>query len=249
MKDIVSATETRAIQPAEPTIMEIVASAVQSGRPPAELKELFELVKSMKAAQAKAEFAAAFARFKSICPPVERRTPNPQFKVDVNGVRRDRMFASLDDIERTVRVPLGECGLSFRWSEAKLTDGMLSLSCIVSHSGGHSEASSVLLPVESKAGCSEQQKFGIVMTYAQRYSLVQALGLTTCDVDEDGNNPGGGETITPEQAANLELAVENVGGNRADFLAFFGAASFEAFPASKYAKALQAIEKKRGKAK
>lgn len=243
MKDIVT-TETRAI---EATPESILQRAIDAKLEPASMEKFYALYQQMKADQARAAFAQAFSRFKSICPPVPRATPNPQFKVERNGVRRDRMFASLEDIERTVRDPLGECGLSYRWTDAKIADGMLALSCEVAHTAGHSVESTVFLPVDSKAGCSEQQKFGIVMSYAQRYSLIQALGLTSCDVDEDGNMPGdAGDTISEEQASNLELAVENVSGDVKKFLAALGVEKFTLIPLSKYGKALELIERKRG---
>ena len=230
--------------PATPESM--LQSAIEAKMDPAAMAGLYDLFRTMKADQAKAAFTVAFSAFKSECPPVMRRTENPQFKVSRNGVSSARMFASLEDIAATVTPVLGRHGLSFRWGDAVVKDNTLTLSCIVSHIGGHSESSSVTMPLESSAGCSQQQKYGIADTYAQRYSLVRALGLTTCDEDTDGNGGGdSGEPITAEQAANLEMAVENVGGDRAKFLKMLGADTFAAIPLSKYRQAVAAIAKKR----
>ena len=241
-------TKELATVPATPETM--LQSAIDAKMDPASMEKFYDLFDRMKKDQAKAAHAEAMARFKALCPPIPRRTPNPQFKqVDRDGVSRPRMFASLEDIGSVIQKPLSECGLSFRFGEAKVTDGYLSMPCIIAHAAGHSESSSIPMPVESKAGCSDQQKFGIAQTYAMRYSLVAALGLTTTDVDEDGNDPGAGEVVTAEQAANLDAAVAGVGGDPAKFLKMLGVEKYADIPLSRYGQALAAIEKKRKGAK
>ena len=244
---------TTAIVKQEATPEALLSQAIEAKLDPAAMAEFYGLYRQMKADQARASFADALSAFKADCPPIPRRTPNNQFKkVDRNGVSGPSMFASLKDIDATIRGPLGKHGLSTRWTGAEIKDGILSLTCEVTHRDGHHESSRVQFPLESKAGCSEQQRYGIVMTYAQRYSLIQALGLTTCDEDTDGNLPGepaASGPITAEQAANLELAVENVKGDKARFLKRFGADTFAAFPRAKYGDALVAIQEKREKGK
>lgn len=252
MPDIVkqpSAPSELATVPATPE--SILQQAIAAKMDPTSMEKLYDLFRQMKADAARAAFSQAMSRFKSTCPAIPRRTPNPQFKaVDRNGVSRVRMFASLEDIGHTVRAPLAECGLSYRWGDAKIDAGVLTVPCIISHEGGHSESSSVPIVTESKAGCSDQQKFGIAQTYAMRYSLIAALGLTTCDEDDDGNMPAdAGETITEEQAANLELAVQGVGGDVKRFLKMLGVEKFTLIPLSKYGPALAAVDKKRREAK
>jgi hypothetical protein len=84
------------------------------------------------------------------------------------------------------------------------------------------------------------------MTYAQRYSLIQALGLTTCDEDDDGATASADvDTITESQAADLDTAIENVRGDKAKFCKFFGVSSLTELPASKLRDALAMIETKR----
>lgn len=223
--------------------------AVQKGSEGVEMLErLMALDERMSARRAAQEFAEAMARFKDTCPAVPRRTENEQFKVTRNGMKVSRRYATLEDTEATVRGPLGQCGLSFRWGDSKLEGGVLTLACIVSHVGGHSVSSSVSLPVESRAGCSEAQKYGAVMTYAQRYSLIQALGLTTCDDDVDGNAEPEA-AITPEQVLVLEDMIGRCpDGTRARLLKYtgetWGADTLEKLPASQYETLRGDLEKK-----
>lgn len=243
---------TDALEPAEsgvpsmsmPRLMEL---AIREGKIDA-LERLVALDEHLSARRAAQEFAEAMSKFKETCPPVPRRAENSQFSVTRNGTKQARRYATLEDIEATVRGPLGSCGLSFRWGDAIVQAGMLTLPCVVAHVGGHSVVSSVTLPLESRAGCSEAQKYGAVMTYAQRYSLIQVLGLTTCDEDVDGEaprDPGLAGYVTPEQVIELEaLLGQRPDGSRAKFLKYLGIEHMEEIPADRFASLKADLERK-----
>lgn len=225
-----------------PRLMEL---AIREGKIDA-LERLVALDERMGARRAAQEFAEAMTKFKEICPPVPRRAENSQFSVTRNGTKQARRYATLEDIEKTVRGPLAQCGLSFRWGNAKVEGGTMTLPCIVSHVGGHSVEAAVTLPLESRAGCSEAQKYGAVLTYAQRFSLVQALGLTTCDEDDDGNaagDPAG--YITEQQVEVLEaLLGQRPDGARARFLQYLGVSTLEEIPSDRFDYLKRELERK-----
>ncbi len=78
------------------------------------------------------------------------------------------------------------------------------------------------------------------MTYLQRYSLVQALGLAAGN-DDDGKAAGLGPTITQEQADYLRELLEASGKNRAQFLKWAKIEQIEQVPASSYQSCIDAI--------
>lgn len=246
MSDIVEVKPSERLPVARTDFGAIVNNAIEKGIDPAALGQLLEQWKDYRRVTAKADFDAAMACFKAECPPIPRRTENSQFQVIRNGVKVNRSYAALEDIEATIRGPLGRNGLSFRWSGVEVKDGRLTMTCIVSHASGHSETSPVVVPVESRAGCSEQQKYGAAMTYAQRYSLIQALGLTTCDEDADGDAPdfATGPKVTADQAAELQMTVAEVGADKARFLKWVGVESYADVPASEYSRVLAALKAK-----
>lgn len=207
--------------------------AVEKGISPEGLEKLVALHERVMASAAQRAFVEAMARFKSICPPIPRRTVNDQFKVLRNGVSVPRTYASLEDIEVTIRGPLQECGLSFRWGGTRIDKELLTIDCIVAHVGGHSVSSPASVPLESRAGSSAQQKYGAAMTYAQRFSLVAALGLTTCEEDTDGNAEV--EYVTPEQVETLEaLLDQRPSGARKAFMEYVGVGALEEIPAARF---------------
>lgn len=232
------------------TPMSILSAAVASGMAPEALGKLVDLAERMDAANARKAFADAMARFGAICPPVQRRTENSQFQVTRDGRKVNRMYASLDDIAATVRKPLAECGLSYRWSNAVIHEGKLTITCVVSHELGHSESSSITLPTESRAGCSEAQKIGSVNTYAQRYSLVNALGLTSCDEDTDGNADDAPEAkISEADLLALEVALDDAKADVAKFKQWAGVERLADIPASKVAGAFAAVARRKAASK
>jgi hypothetical protein len=228
--------------------MDILAAAVQSGQSAETLTQLVALSERMAATEAERAFTLAMAAFRAACPPVQRRTENAQFKVTRDGRQVNRMYASLDDIAATIRRPLGEHGFSYRWSDAIVEPGKLTLSCVVSHAGGHSKSSSITLPTESKAGCSEAQKVGAILTYAQRYSLINALGLTSCDEDNDGNDEAPAERISDADLLRLEALLGDVGADVGRFKTYMGVERLADIPAAKVGQAFAAAESKRKKA-
>lgn len=235
--------QSRPVQ--EPSILLVIDRAVQSGRSTDELSALFALYERSEDRKAKAAFNKAVAAFKAERPPIVRRSENSQFKVNRNGMMVNRRYAALEDIEKAIGPTLAKYGLSYGWGDAKVEGGMLTIPCIVTHEAGHStSALSMPVAIESKAGASDQQKMGIAQTYAMRYSLKAALGLT--DVDEDDtDDETGGEVITENQAANLMAALDEFGRDKAKFLAMFKVPTFDTIPATRYSEALAWIEKLR----
>ncbi len=227
------------------SVMDLIAMAIEQKTPPEQLEKLMEL--SIRADERKAakEYAEAMAAFKRDCPPVPRRTENAQFTVTRNGTKRPRMFASLEDVEATVKEPLGRHGLSYRWTNTRIANGYITVTCEVKHVGGHRETSDATYPIDSRAGCSEQQKVKSAKTYAKSDSLQDALGIETCE-DNDGNDePDAGPAITEHQAANLDALIADVGADKRRFLAHFGIEAVADLPASRFAEACKALESKR----
>lgn len=213
------------------------------------LKELVALKIQMEAHEARRAFSEAMAAFKAQCPPVERRSENSQFKVTRNGIPQNRTYADLEDIAATVTPHLGANGLSFRWTGLEVKGDLMTLACVVTHVSGHSESSSATGTMKSSAGCSELQKTGAAMAYLQRFSLIMALGLTTCDPDPDGNADNAGPRVTPEQVDELEALVDRCpAGTRARFLKWtaeeFGAQTMDSIPEARFEDAKTKLARK-----
>ena len=212
---------------AESDVTTLIRMALDKGQEP---KELYAILKEERAARAQAALTAARAAFHAELTPIIRKQVS-QFKKKIvtrDGATKEvpRMYADLSDIAAAIDPILVRHGLSYHWGETVVENNTLTKRCYLSHVGGGEISSPASFPVESNAGCSGAQKYGSAMTYAQRYSLVDVLGLTSCDEDDDGQDlqTGGGEALDENQRRTIndlfvELKLDDAG--KAAFLAIF----------------------------
>jgi hypothetical protein len=251
------------VTPISPSIEMILSQAVQAGRTGAELQSLLDVFERMQAKKSEQAFNAAFAQFKATCPKVVRRTEdaNPRMaRVDRNGVRRQRTYASLEDIAAVVDGPLSANGLTYSWTSALVTpDGLLTREFVVRHIGGHSSIPVASPPIPIEGGvaytaisggrgdtsASPAQRYGIADTYAMRLSMKAGLGLTTIDESDLDGGELGGPTITEEQAGHLDKLLAETGSNSTAFMKFAKVTRLLDIPAARYNELVQAIESKR----
>ena len=233
-------------------VMAIIAKASESGRSADELDKLLTLFERVADRQAAQEYADAMAQFQQECPSIEK-TETVDF-VSNSGQRVTYNFANLNTIKVTVQPILHGLGLSFRW-DSEPFDGQLKCICTLKHRNGHKETATFIAPVGGTPLMSAAQKAKGALTFAMRVSLMQVLGLTDCETDCDGVQPGADhpvETITPDQAATILdwmdiLAMGEL--DRTRVLSWAGCDSVETTPKDKFEPMLEIFRKKQAKAK
>jgi hypothetical protein len=223
----------------------LVQLAVERGVDVDVLERLVALKERVEARDARSAYFAALAAFQREVPEVqksravsfdERRGGNVAF-----------YFAPLEDIEKAVRPVALKHGLS--WSfDSRMDEGLLTATCKVVHVQGHSETASFSAPVAKQAKMNQIQATGSTRSYAKRYALIDALGLSIVEMDDDAmsaGEAGGGEVITPHQAAELVSLMDEVGADRERFYAFMGIGVLEDLTQTRLPDAIAALERKR----
>lgn len=183
-------------------------------------------------------YAEAIAQFQQSCPVVSRNSRGAH----------SAAYATLDHIMDTIRPFLRDAGLSVTFDSEDMDDGRLKVWAVVHHRMGHSERASFTVTREKASGrMNAAQADGSAMSYARRYALCLALGISTGDRDDDGRGAGMPEEprITEEQAATLAALAEEVGADVPKFLQWMRAESFANIAASRYRKAVHGLEQKR----
>lgn len=225
------------------SIAAILGNAVEKGMAPEALEKLVALYERVADRQAAQEFSASMAAFQAECPSIAK-TSEAEI-VTRSGAKYGYKYAELDEIARTVRPLLHKHGLSYTWDSAE-DKGSIVCSCIVRHANGHSVTAKFSCSIDSAAAMSGAQKSGAALTYARRQALIQALGLTTTDGDNDAALPAHDpRPVTDNQAANLDALIDEVGADRAKFLKFFGVDKVGLVPAYRFAEAVKMLEEKR----
>jgi hypothetical protein len=209
------------------TPMEMLDRALSSGAGPETLEKLMALQERWEASQARKAFDEAIAAAKAQIPPITRSAKG----------HNDKKYADFAAIASVVDPILSQHGLSYRFRSKQ--DERINVTCILSHRGGHSEETTLSGPADTTGNKNAVQAIGSTLTYLQRYSLVQALGLAAAH-DDDGN---GEEKISEKQVTNLIDALEAKSASRDKFLKWAKVSRFEDIPAAYYQSCLDAINK------
>lgn len=231
--------------PGSSPVTDLLRLAVERGTPVAEMETLVALYERMEASAARKAFFAALANFQQQCPAIPRSSGKGEAErgvVTKAGTTFKYTWSKKDEILRTAGPHMAANGLSHSF-DTESDDKFLTTICTIHHIGGHSKSTRVRVPLENPGGMSPQQKVGSAMEHAERYSLTAALGLSTTDQtpDSDDANP---ETITHEQAVEIDELLQGASVVPSRFLKAFDAATVPDIRATDYAKATEWLRAK-----
>ena len=132
------------------------------------LDRLLDVKERWEAEEARKAYVAALAAFKQNPPKLVKDQ-----KVDfTSGKGRTKYnYASLGDVASQVAAGLAEHGLSHGWA-IKQHDGVVTVTCTLTHSWGHGESVSISAPRDDTGNKNSIQQIGSVITYLERYTLM-----------------------------------------------------------------------------
>lgn len=137
----------------------------------------------------------ALLSFQSAVEGVKRDSKNPHFK---------NSYASLESVVDTARPHLQANGLVFMQAPGRMFDGCIEVSTRIIHAESAEWVQSTMhMPLAKK----DPQGAGSALTYAQRYSLMAALGLPPTDDDAETAYDRGGERPRPQASRHDKSAV------------------------------------------
>lgn len=217
------------------TPMQMAYQLISNGADLGSVKEMLAMSRELAADQARQAFDAAMSAAKSEITPVVRNSTG----------NNDKKYADFASIAKAVDPIISKHGLSYRFRTRQ--DDRIHVTCILAHEGGHSEETTLSGPPDDSGKKNAIQAIGSTLTYLQRYSLVQALGLAAA-TDDDGKAAGGGSVISEEQLKKLQTLASEVGGDVARLCAHFKIDSLPDLPIARFAEAVGIMELKRQKA-
>lgn len=160
-------------------VMQMLSHAVTSGQSIEVVRELMAMSKELAADEARRAFDAAVADAKA------EISAQTIFK-NASG-HNNKRYADFSAYAKVVDPVLGKFGLSYRFRTVQAD--RIKVSCILSHKAGHSEENSLEGPADTTGNKNAIQSVGSTLTYLQRYTLIQALGLAATN-DDDGGKSG-----------------------------------------------------------
>lgn len=205
------------------TPVDMLSLAVERGASIETLEKLMGLRERYEASQARKAFDEAVAAAKAEIPTIAKNRTG----------HNDKRYADFAAIASVVDPIISRFGLSYRFRTTQ-TD-RINVTCILSHKDGHSEETTLSGPADATGNKNAIQAIGSTLTYLQRYTLVQALGLAASE-DDDGGKVGRPkvETITEEQAMLLRELIEATNSDTRGVLTYVRAGDIESIAADKF---------------
>lgn len=213
--------------------MTLLDRALSSGASIEVMEKLMALQERFESNNARKAFNKAIASAKAEIPPIQRNREG----------HNKKMYADFSAIAKIVDPILSKYGLSYRFKTNQV-ENRISVTCILSHEGDHSEETTLSGPADTTGNKNAIQSIGSTLTYLQRYSLVQMLGLAAAD-DDDGKVAGEGEKVSEEQLAALIALADEVGADKERFCKVMKVASFADIPATRFEEAKALLNKKK----
>jgi hypothetical protein len=204
------------------------------------MERLLQMHERMSAQNASMQFNAAMSLMQTELPEVEEKG------VIKHGEKVISTYAKWEDINAAIKPVLQSHGfaLSFRVN----TDDKVKVEGVLSHKGGHSERTSITLPIDAGGAKNAVQAVASSVSYGKRYVAGALLNLTSSERDDDGQ-AAVDAYITQDQQDTLQALIEDVGADKAKFLTHMRAEGGLAYiRADHYDAAVRALEKKRGQA-
>ena len=214
------------------TPLAMLNRAMETGASMEVLEKFMSLHERWEAGNARKAFDAAISEAKAEIPPIVKNAKG----------HNDKRYANFAAIAAVVDPILSKHGLSYRFRTAQ-TD-KISVTCVLSHRDGHSEETTLAGPADNSGSKNAIQAIGSTLTYLQRYSLIQALGLAATE-DDDGRAAGAGGAITDEQVERLQREIMDTDSDLPKFLRFFKIETLSDLPSSRLDEALKMLGGKR----
>jgi hypothetical protein len=227
---VIPSDEPQALVPVTP--MDMLNRAVTSGASLEMVEKLMTLQERWEAGQARKAFDRAVSAAKKEIPPITRNAKG----------HNSKKYADFAAIAAVVDPIIGRHGLSYRFRTTQ--NGSIAVTCVLSHEDGHSEETTLSGPADGSGSKNAIQAIGSTLTYLQRYSLVQMLGLAASN-DDDGKASDAGSGITLEQVEELVALADEVGADKEAFCRYFKVDGFANITTKDYPRAIAALNKKR----
>jgi len=179
-KEIIKKEEKVAAIKSDISINTFILQAIKEKLPIEVMERFFALREKIKQEQAKEIYIEALAKFQGECPVIKKTKK----VLNKDGITIRYEYAPIDAIVAQIKKPLAENGFAYTWTTEN-TNGEVKATVKVTHKMGHSETSSFVVPVDQEGFMTAPQKIASALTFAKRYSLCNALGISTGDEDDD----------------------------------------------------------------
>lgn len=217
------------------SLMDVIIERIRAGASLEETREFYAFAREIQADEARVAFAADFAAMQAELPEIPKAG-----RIDI-GKGKPQQYALWEDVNERIKPVLTKYGFGLTFRRADTAD-KVTVTAILMHKAGHSDETSVPLPIDASGSKNAVQAYGSALSYGKRYSAGLLLNFTSRGEDDDGRaatngNGNGNGHLTEEQLAELQTAIVDAGADIGRFCKVYGIAGVADLPARKLAEA------------
>lgn len=167
------------------SIETVLQQAIAKGVPPETMVQIMAMRRELKAEYAKEQFDTDMAAFQLACPIIKKSK-----SIYTNAGAKAYSYVPLESIIEQIKKLLQEHGFSYSIQTKTLGNKEVEATCIAKHISGHSETSSIQIPIGTKTNImSDTQVVAAALTFAKRYAFCNVFGILTGDMDTNAPIP------------------------------------------------------------
>ncbi len=206
------------------------------------VERMVALLERQETRQAQTAYMEAMAACQSEIPQIQKDGRIMAKNKVTNKYEERSRYALHEDIDAAIRPIYSSHGFAVSYDTAP-KDNKIEVSMKVSHRGGHSETTTIALPIDSSDFRSSVQSVGSTITYAKRQLLAMKFNIVSRGLDDDGQ--GDAATITEDDAMDLNALMDEVKQDRAKFFAYYKIDKLSDLPAKELDGAIRDLQRKR----
>jgi hypothetical protein len=168
----------------------LISQALAQNLPVATLEKLMDLADRWESKQAKVAFTKAMSEFQKECPIIRKRKDGNKTKSGIVAFKYapiEHILTEKNKNGETVQELISKNGFSYIIKTPSFTADSVTVDVEIRHISGHSEISSVTMPLVNKTEMmSAPQVVAGTITLCKRYSFCDGFGIITGEPDLDG---------------------------------------------------------------
>lgn len=219
-------------------MLNMIAAAMDKDCDIHKLERLIEMRNNELDRCGKAQFNKSFAKMQEKLPRV--------VALHKNGHTNSK-YAKIEDINQVILPVLCDFGFAISFQIKEQTNNSISITASLLHEEGHSETTTLQMPVDLSGKKQAIHASASTITYAKRYALCMLLNISTGE-DDDGNgsfkNNNAPLKISPEQVQTLENLIIEKNADKVKMLQVYGVKATSEFTTESYQRVMYQLQKK-----
>lgn len=164
------------------------------------MERLFRMKLDMEARVAKASYLSALAEMQPKLPVITKHGVISKNEKDERGNKTGRQeamtkYARWEDVVEGITPVLAEHGFSLSFRVAQPTPDRVAVSGVLGHCGGHTEETTLSLPIDTSGAKNNVQGWGSSVSYGKRYTSFALLNISARGEDDDGASYGDDDDV------------------------------------------------------